>query len=1645
MSTSQPHPNRQASTNSNITVRADSRSGRRRRSSASNQPPSLFARLTGRSHGREEEDDDCDSDASVAHIDDESPTPPSRDTLTAGPSDYWQRSRPVSPDGFITSPPALWRELSVQPAPQNLEMGPYDEYRPKTSDSEEASEDGSHQATKEDIDREEYDKRLQEVLNDTRSIHRGREGLEGDDRDEGAGAEGISPSHFNANGMGLAYENSYLDNRGEKGEGIGEEEFGVLQSPQRDDASDRTPSTVSISTSAGHRGSPAVTPSLLKRETYLHPSVSRLRSHLRTSSASTQHSIPDRPTPFHARTPSHFSQISMSRSDSVSTTSGHRPALPELPIVPKEGQARQDPAFVFHPLRHLSAHLFSRKQNGSMSPLRQTQSRKIGSSLGFRGQNGDDEPGGGWGQPTVLDVRGVIAVGTDKGWTIVYGFGQEVRHVLGTDSIVKSSGAVSCITISMDQTYVAVGHTSGNIHLYDLASPGKPARTTMALSLPQILSGQREGHLQGSRIIQIGFVGSRHTSIVSGDEFGRAFWWSLGKVIGVESNDVVRMLGSYPEANNSIPNGAPPSNTPDRGRLASRKPTTLFATLPLPIGVRPHPIDKLNIAALLTPVKLVIVAMKPQAKTWFRKMRGSLGGDYGGFVGSAAWLLAGEVDADAEPISDPVLAYSWGTSVSFLRIRVKSPLPASSVDGKTAGDVPEFLDGRKWEAPNHIRAMSWYDPNHLLLMSSLEIILLDVRSMLTVETTPLQTRLLTAQESHSGLSEKRVPIDAVPKSILGSVRTHRGKLFLLTKSNVQVGTLQHWNDRILACVHRGDFLSAIHVALAYYENRGPGNTISLPSDEQERKRVIGTRIRELMSASLDWAFSEDRMHDDTHYSVDGRGVDLTGLFEGLATICVDACLSMGDTAFLFDDAYQRYAQVGIQGIFLGVLEPYIFEERIREISPNITQALIALHDARGEYDLAEAVIWHVDPMWLDINQAVRLCEAHALWDALIHVYTRAMRDYVAPIVKLLAIVRNIQRSRANRDTIMSNGKDPNPESRAQDAYKLFAYIENILSGITYPTGAKLSESNATYAKSEVYGFLFSGRSMVWPEGSDGEIVLAGNSDQIDDEVAYPYLDLLLRFDTEAFLHAMDIAFEDSYLNDQHSVSRQSIVNLMLDIMDPVSFPSGDITFLHIFVARNLPKYRQFLFIPPSTLHRVLVSLASDPDQSTREDRQLAAEYLLSAYTPHDHQAMFRLFEAAGFWRILRGAYGRSGEHGLLISTLMKDPELDEEVFECVDHAISTATSKTGVSTEVSKAIVEAIPHLLELSVRQTAVLLDKRLPSLHDKAIDALKQSEHKQMAYLRCLLEPTLGDIDETSASPNPSAHLNMAARQRYVALLTTYDRSHVITFLDKRGGAFFDLPCLAAQFEESSLYEGYLWALDRQGKIRETFETAGKLLLAKGSDLGEGMVHNDEGTLHLSLQAIRDVSSMAVRLCREHTANRDAGVEDMWFGVLNEVVDLVHTLSPLASAETIDQQVIESLRLLVQETLSSLVSSTSSSSLSFPRLFKRLVDASNTTTQAKKGRAYSEFRTILTGMLDSYRAEGEMLEMTTRLVEADLFVSVAEVTAKRQRGWRPSDTLCDLCGKYLWKLDSREEGGEGKLKILGSGMVVHLTCEEA
>ncbi len=830
----------------------------------------------------------------------------------------------------------------------------------------------------------------------------------------------------------------------------------------------------------------------------------------------------------------------------------------------------------------------------------------------------------------------------------------------------------------------------------------------------------------------------------------------------------------------------------------------------------------------------------------------------------------------------------------------------------------------------------------------------------------------------------------------------------------------------------GDFLGAFGLGVAYYTDVAPGSRIRLPDDSAQRQQTIAKRIVELVQSSVEYSFSEERAMDGTYDSPDGRGVDLTSLFEDLAATSIAACMTIGRMDLIYEEVYERFLEAGIQGIFLDQLQDSLVAGQLPDIPPSIVQALITRHEDQGKFKLAEMIIWHVSPMSLDINQAIRLCEKHGLWDALIYVYNGCLSDYISPLNRLLDLIADILQSRADRPQMVEDEFDEeisDVETAAPGAYKVYSYLEHILTGHTYPDSKEMPTATKTAACGDIYAILFSGH---YEETSTG-----------GGQTPYRQLHTLLSFDAESFLHVLDLAFEDSYLNgstDGRLISRQVVVNILLELAQTGRLATADRSFIHIFVARNLPKYPQFLFIPPSTLHNILVDLTRDNDLSTREDRELAVEYLLSAYTPHDMESLYDLFHKAGFYRLLRSAYRSERRWSPLIDSYVDDPEVDREVFPAVRNILREAAVGGVVSRDVVGTVRTAVPAFLDIDIQQTAVLLQDMVPEIHETALHVLAGSPHKQMAYLRSLLQPS-EEANQSLGGPNVVAK---DLRERYLELLISQAPDDVIPYLDLRGPAFFDLRQVQQLCSDQSCPEGLMWSLDKEGRVREAFEVVTKnleqqslVLMRNGSDFES------------ALQVMESVVRLAIRICRDREARKmganstDLSLEEMWYQLLRDCLATLHVLDSKRATET--SIASNTLRLLMQETLSSLMTATSARSRTFPQLFKRLVDSTLDESSLSSSRAYAQFRTILTGMLESYVGERDTLELTTRLISADLFECIRELHLKRQAGWRPEMSSCATCGKDIMvdvTLARKPDEESVQVLLYGSGEVGHVGC---
>ncbi|KAH8107891.1 Golgi CORVET complex core vacuolar protein 8-domain-containing protein [Cristinia sonorae] len=1408
------------------------------------------------------------------------------------------------------------------------------------------------------------------------------------------------------------------------------------------------------------------------RRPFLHPTVSRLRSTTpqasRVPSAAGAHNIPVEDV---SAVHSHFSDLSR-HTDNARDTASQTNGKPE----------EEREVFRWTELHTIGDYLY---RNAAPSS-------KAAAVLGTPEV----------GSPTVLTANGLICVGTDVGRILVFDFKQNLMCVCGEDSQL---GAVTALALSFDHTFVAAGHATGYIQLYNLKNPKSPARFVAPTSMAAVASGRQEGHLLGSRIVSIGFVAGRHTAVVSADETGLAFYHSLGKVLFVEASDILRILGKYPDDTmpDTVPTPTMALPTPYQHtfrRRKQRKVNTILSMAPLPLGTLAHPTDTYNLIALLTPVKLVIVGLRPTPRTWYRQHRESEDDvpAKSRFKGSLAWFpsVAASEKEELNPASHkqngtssqplaPVLAYSWGNTLRLIRVfetrvteKVKNP-KNGKISTVESGRIV-FEEGGHWNTEGDILLLQWLNANQLLILTAGTLEVYDVRTLKLVDKVPFESWALVSPVLSHTTNGSISYSDAVTE-VAHSIRVYKGKIFCLGQHNISVGTLLTWADRILTFVSHGDFLSAINLTLTYYTGKARGNRNGLPEKPEDIRVVIGGKLRELMVASASYAFSEERLTDGTHVTPDGRGVDRTDLFEGLVVSCARACIALADFDFLFEELYQYYFENGITRMFLLQLEPFILDNSTHQVPPRITQLLIALHHEDSRPDLVERVIWHIDPDCLDIEQAITLCQSYRLYDALIYVYTRAMKDYVAPVVELMGLIRKInQRRRAlvmGSPTFVTPATDDAMEADIMNAYKIYPYLANTLTGLTYPSERPLPEDEAFRAKDSVYRFLFFGRSRVWPEDEGGKLVLTSD-DEIGDEPTYPYTRLLLRFDAEAFLHTLDIAFEDSILNDEkRSVNRLVITKILFEILSTSSLSPSDATFINIFIARNVPTYSQYIHLTPSALQGILIGLAESHDEDTREDRQLAAEYLLSAYTPHDSHHILHLFELAGFYRILRSWHRTEQQWIPLIQTYLQDPDYPpQEVFSSIQDVITTVTrlNKGTLPLEVLSTIEESLPRLLQINIPRTASFLDKLIPDLHEEALAALGPDAHDQrFTYLRYLLgspysQETSAESGEYHRVGPPSTHAPSPLRQEYLSLLCQQDPSNVIRELEYLPADCINWEKVLETCEQYRVYDAVIWSLNYRGDPIASVAKAASLDRALSTDVVHALKQDvpQADKLEALLDSLQTVARAAVAVCQGHSqvVDSDVPLDNLWFTVLESQIAAVHKVSvccsreassavPIAQAKTADsdapptstdleRKAIETLRSLVQTTFTTLMSVSTTKAkqtVSFPVLFKRLVSGAAASGQ---GAVYDEFRVILTGMLESYRSDGDLLGITRQILERDFYEVVEECSRERIRGWGPAmgdKRRCWGCRKTVFK----EEGDQGgKVVVSRTGAIYHDRC---
>ncbi|KAJ9615309.1 Vacuolar protein sorting-associated protein 8 [Cladophialophora chaetospira] len=1236
-----------------------------------------------------------------------------------------------------------------------------------------------------------------------------------------------------------------------------------------------------------------------------------------------------------------------------------------------------------------------------------------------------------FGSPTCLAVAEQMVLGTSRGIVLVFDHLQNPRATIGSGTKAAESGPVTSLAISADHTTIAVGHASGHIFTWEIARPSRPFLHIQPLDVSQPQARRGDGHIVGSAVLHIGFLGYRHTALVSADDKGMAFSHLATRGMGAVGRVVrtTRILGRYPEvvSRNSKP----------------QKKSSVLAFSPLPLGNIEQRTDNLGLVAMLTPYLLVIVSTTPVAQTQHKAARPKEVAAHSAMTAALAWFPAIKLKSEESDISKTKLVYAWSNILTVLEVH---EVPSEEAAEKEKPPELQFLARSRYQAEEAIVAVQWLNKSVLAVLTITQQLLIieDYTMHVTEAFDLLQKNVYHADVYFQQLKAIIEQLDEEDNSMHGvvadafhmSFRAYKGRLFLLGHNDIWTGTLTNWADRLLAMINIGDFIGAIRLAASYYQGEGEKATIGLPEDNSTRAVLVKEKLIEMMTASLKYAFGKNQQAGSAQ-------IEKPQMVE-LGDACIKACLIMDDQDFLFEDVFSWYDEHEKGALFVDVLEPYILDQKITSVPPPALKTLIDHFTQTHTPSVLEEIICMLDTSTMDIDQVTTLCKRYGLYDAYIYVWTMALRDFTTPLAILLDFADNEEMPRQQALTVLD---------RYSLAQKLFPYTSFILTSRVYPTGKSMDDEEAANAKNQIYDFFFSGSSRA-----------NGPSKRRSDTGSKPAssfeeLSRVLRFDTAGFIAALNEAFEDSYLNSadedpfngidtthtsaSRTYTRQYVVRILLEVMS-ADFDSDDSIYLDMFVARNLAKYPQYLVLSGTILQEILTRLCHYPEDDMREDAQLSLEYLLSIYQPPNLLDFVPLLRQAGFYRVMKLVFKQEHQYSDMIATFFLDNEDQERVFSALVESLRAESSLTHHQREEVRDTIQAHAlDLLAIDVRRSSATIDEVAPELHNIFLQALSDDEFGQYEYLRSLLEPD----DRTRVRRT----YDQTIVELYVRLLCQFDASHVRDYVESIKEGDIRLEEVLSTIENSGIIDAVVILQVRQGQVKEAMDRLKRHLSFLGSTLKtlqrDFIDQEDDASIqHPSsgvLEALEKYARVGIWLCQGQMKNaiktltvskspkRAASTtralsfeETLWLELILSVVGVGRDTSVKGmldgrpQQEERDLEITNTVRNVIQQVFTALLASTASirdaaggRDMMFLRILRAFLSHA-----AEASPSLSELRNVISSIFSAYSYEESLLALSNTMLDKDVFVHLDEVTALRLRGWRPRGQVCEVCRRRVW-----------------------------
>uniref|UniRef100_A0AAY4B3C2 Vacuolar protein sorting-associated protein 8 homolog n=1 Tax=Denticeps clupeoides TaxID=299321 RepID=A0AAY4B3C2_9TELE len=948
------------------------------------------------------------------------------------------------------------------------------------------------------------------------------------------------------------------------------------------------------------------------------------------------------------------------------------------------------------------------------------------------------------------------------------------------------------------------------------------------------------------------------------------------------------------------------------------------------LELKDHPITQYCLLAMASLTKILVIGLKPSLKVW---MTFPYGKTDPASVPQLAWQFVA-----VQKAVNPILAFCRGDTVHFLLVK------------KDESGTIHVIKQRQLSLNSDLISLAWINSRTLVVMDSSEKVhVVDRPSQEELEVLDLSEVQLVYNSSHfkslaTGGNVSQALALVGEKACYQSVCSNGGQIVYLGTKSVHIMTLRNWRERVDHLLKQEKFLEALSLAWSFHEGTAKA-VLGLFGDPAKRKGLVADKMVEILFQYVDRSIKK--------CPEQGKIQVMEQHFQDMVPVMVDYCLLLQRTDLLFGQIYSRLLENSVaKGVFLESLEPYILSERIGCPTAPVMRDLLAYFQENGMMESVENCLVHMDITNLDIQQVVQMCWENQLYDAMIYVFNSGMNDYITPM--------EVQ---CNEQVVMGN--------------KLLVYISCCLAGRAYPIG-DIPEDLVPLVKNQVFEFL----------------IRLHSAEASQDEEVYPYIHTLLHFDTREFLNVLALTFED-FKNDKQALEyQQRIVDILLKVMvDNPDFTPSQVGCLFTFLARQLAKPDNSLFVNRKLFDQVLEYLSSPDDDSRHTERQ---------------QVLLELLQVGGvhFYVIIcEFMYEKKHLYDKIIDCYLKDPLRKEEIFNYIHNILSMP----GYSAEEKRSVWDkTLLHVQELVTTDPAKSAE--LVAVH------FTNEVHQIISNLQVTDSFSFSLFPREILHPQPLLRSGPDLHEQLVGLLCRFSPQQVIDFL--KTSQDYRLEETIQIVQQHQLHEAKAFLLEKKGDIQGAFQ----VLLQVRENRNYSLIvqytgQEEEGPLQRVQGALGDIIALCVR--GSHGLNQQQREVCMSFQLIFSTPHITrHSASLFLSV----------LKEFTMQVLNSM-----SSFIALPAIIHRILQDPVYGTGK-----LAEIQGLILGMLDTFNYEQTLLETTTSLLNHDLHWSLSHLRAAVSRGLHPRQDHCNIC---LQQYRRRQEG-EDEIIIFSCGHLYHCQC---